>query len=223
MIAADDGFYEEDEHEYRGGAGIARPSITACIANAGCSPQFHLLPPAVIEKVMEKRILGKNVHAWTANYDRFGEDDPFTLTEREYNYARGWLKFVADYRPEFIEIETPMIRRIAGIEVGGTPDRILRLPQFGKMLWVTDIKCIASCHPGWQLQTAGYELMYLRRASIGTMGRISVRLIGDGTYRVTRYTDFSDGVAMNAIVHPDDPKCVEIVNNWKHNNGIALD
>ncbi len=206
MLTSDDFSFEEDGHVYRNHEGIVRPSVTQCLALGGVF-NYSMVDPAILE---HKRIVGTNVHNWTADYDVGLNPDPMALTEEESGYARGWLRFVADTKPQWVEIEKGMLKRVHGIEIGGRPDRIAII---GRRMWVLDIKCTSVEHPGWRLQTALYEMMYTGLFYLGTMGRMAVRLRPDGTYvpNSKPYSDPSDANAAIAFL-----QCA----TWLQNNHI---
>ncbi len=193
-MSLDDFSFEADGHIYRNAEGIVRPSVTQCLSLGGVF-DYSMVPPDVLER---KRIIGTNVHAWTAEYDREGDADPTALTVEEFGYARAWMAFVAVTRPQWMSIEGAMLRTIHGMEIAGTPDRIAII---NRRAWVIEIKCTAAFHPGWRLQLAGYEMLHTRQASIGSMGRLAVRLKPDGTYvpNPKPFDDPSDAAAFLAF------------------------
>ncbi len=190
----DDFTFDEDLHEYRNAGGILRPSVTQVLKICG-AVDYSMVPPDLLER---KRVIGTNVHAWTATYDRgVGPDgvrtdpiDDISLTDEEWGYAQGWIKFCDDVRPQWLHIERKVLKPIAGIEVGGTPDRICLI---NRRVYVLDIKCSACLAPAWALQTAMYEMHETGHAKCGILGRMVVRLTADGKYRPpTFYENTSD-------------------------------
>lgn len=199
--------YEDAEHIYTDNEGIVRPSVTQCLALGGVF-DYSMVPIELLER---KKIIGNNVHDWTADYDTGLDPDPTQLTEEEAAYAQGWIDFVRDTRPEWVAIEQPMMGSIHGTIVAGRPDRIAII---NRKLWVIDLKCCAAHHPGWKLQTAGYEMLYTKRPTVGAMGRMSVRLTPDGRYVPNQkpYDDPHDAVAFAAFAQSA---------TWMKNNHLA--
>lgn len=220
MTDLDDFSFEDDTHTYLDAEGIAQPSVTQSLKFAGVVNYDHV-DPFILERA---KVRGKNVHRWTADFDRDGHADPMSLTLEEQVYARGWMAWQNDFRPTFLEIEKPMLRQIGKYKAGGTPDRIALI---SRRLWVVDIKCCASVVPGWELQLADYEMMYLQRSQIGALGRMAVRLKGKGKtpYSIKIYDDPRDAIVARAALDythdPNDFPAKMIVDTWKHNRGIA--
>lgn len=214
--------YEHDAHQYRNGAGTLRPSMTQALQAARI---FDLsgVPTHVLER---KRLIGNNVHECTAEHDLHGEIDPLWLLPAAAGYFRAWLQWRRDLRVhEFLEIERPMLSVIGGYQVGGTPDRIAVI---GRRPYIVDLKCCLTRHPGWRLQTAGYEMMKTRQHDCGRMGRMSVRLMPDGRYDQDTYDDPTDAHATHAAVaiaslDPGDDRTRYarlVISAWKRNNRI---
>ncbi len=198
--------YEEDGHLYRNARGAVRPSVTQVLRDAGIF-DYSRVDPVVLER---KRLLGQNVHLCTAEFDREGWVDETWLAEEAAGYFRAWLRFRRESRCEMLAIEQPMLRSVMGIEIGGTPDRVLRL---GGRTYVADIKTCTAQHPGWRLQTALYEMMLTGVPRCGQMGRLVIQLLPDGTYRMPEeYDDPSDaGAAISALT----------LATWKANAGVT--
>lgn len=216
----DDLSFEEDTHTYLNPAGLRVPSVTQTLALTGVF-DYSMVPPELLER---KRIIGNNVHAASAEYDKAGCDTVrmfARLTDDERPYAEGWVHFVRDVRPRWIAIEDRMLRRIGRHELAGTPDRIAIV---GRRAWVIDIKCSACKMAGWGLQTADYEMLHTRRASIGAMGRMIVRLSPRGTYNTLTFSDPSDAAAALAALacahDPQDQTARDTIEAWKANNRI---
>lgn len=230
MIDFDDCTFDEDVHEYRNPRGLVCPSVTGTLKHCEIF-DYSMVDPDLLER---KRILGQNVHHWTADVDRYGlaNVDPCAIIPLEREYADGWLAFCASVRPRWIEIERPMLRRLggsvvdpdSGVEIGGTPDRIALI---GRRLWVLDIKCSAMMHPGWGLQLADYEMLHTGLPFVGHMGRMIVRLIGGGKFRTASFMDPTDGVvglaAARWMTNPADAQSEITVRNWRQNMRIYRD
>jgi hypothetical protein len=212
--------YEDEGHVYTAGDGVVVPSVTEGLKRCGIF-DYSMVDPALLEF---KRQLGSNVHAWTADVDRYGLQhvDPLSVTPLERGFGQGWLNWTRDVRPKFLAIEEPMMRVLCGCRIAGTPDRIA---QIGNRLWVVDIKCSAMTHPGWGLQLADYEAMWTQRTTIGAMGRMIVRLTGDGRYSCKTFSDPLDGVVAMAglrwVTNPADTASQITVENWKRNMRIT--
>jgi hypothetical protein len=222
MLDSHDFSYEHDSHTYRNGAGIVRPSVTQTLKLGGVI-DYSMVPPAILENARRR---GSNVHAWTAEYDRYGEIDPTWIQDDEAPYFEAWLKFRRESRAMFDTIEQPMLRTIRGMEVGGTPDRIGYL---GRNRFIFDIKCCRSKHPGWALQLASYEMMETRRARVGHMGRMIVQLYPNGSYNAFGFDDSTDAAGAIAAItlcstkdrfEADDARLT--LNAWMSNHGLQI-
>lgn len=151
------------------------------------------------------------------------------MARDELGYFEGWLKLRRELQPEFIAIEEPLFGTIAGIEVGGTPDRIAWL---GSTRCVIDLKCCAASHPGWALQTANYEMLYTKRARCGHMRRLTAQLFPNATYALIGYSTQSDAdAAIAALILTEwDRQCPDAdaeaarcaLDNWKRNHKLAV-
>ena len=202
MIAIDDDCsFDDDLHEYRNGAGLIRPSATETLKYGGLFDYSRVDP----RKLEAKRIIGKNGHAWTARYDlavKLGGELPSfdELTEEEEAYCRAWPKFRKELPFEVIDIEKAMVRPIAGLEVGGTPDRKIRI---GHRLVMLEIKFVAAFHAGWKLQLADYVMQESGRHDCSAYGRAVVRLTKDGRFHynpIDPKWDAADSAAATAFV-----------------------
>ncbi len=198
--------YEEDGHLYRNARGAVRPSVTQVLKEAGVF-DYSRVDPAVLER---KRLLGQNVHLCTAEFDREGWVDETWLRDDEIGYYNAWLRFRRESRCEVLNIEEPMLRTIMGIEIGGTPDRVLVL---NGRRYVADIKTCTAKHPGWRLQTALYEMMLTGVPRCGQLGRLVIQLLPNGSYDTPNdYDDPSDaGAAIAALT----------LATWKANAGVT--
>lgn len=220
----DDFTFEEDRHKYFDGAGLERPSVTGTLKTCEIF-DYSMVDPVLLER---KRLIGQNVHAWTAEYDRCAGRieliDPHMLTDEEKAYGYGWPKFIEALRPQFIEIEKGKMGLLGGIRVGGTPDRIALI---NRRLWVVDIKCSSMMHAGWGLQLADYEMLHTGRDAVGIMGRMVVRLPGNGKWSMRSFPDPVDGtVALAAArwaVNPGDELARSTVVNWRKNMRVYRD
>ncbi|MGI4827769.1 MAG: hypothetical protein ACRYFU_06215 [Janthinobacterium lividum] len=194
MASFADFTYEDDLHLYRNARGLVRPSVTQVLREVGIF-DYSRVDRAVLER---KRCLGQNVHLCTAEYDREGWVDPTWIADEEQGYFDAWLRFRRESGCEVLSVEEPMLRPIMGMELGGTPDRVLRLR--GRS-FVADLKTCATAHPGWRLQTALYEMMLTGSPRCGAMGRLAIQLLPDGRYVLPGdYDDPSDASAAIAAL-----------------------
>ena len=214
--------YDDDLHEYRNAAGIVRPSVTQTLKVGGVI-DYSMVPPAILENARRR---GTNVHAWTAEFDRYGSIDETWLQEDEIPYFEAWKKFRRESKFVITEIEQPMLGSILGMEVGGTPDR---LGFLGRNKFVLDIKCCRARHAGWALQVADYEMMKTRVPRVGHLGRMIVQLFPTGLYNSFPYEDASDaGAAIAALTLASTQDKFEAedamltLNAWKHNHGLKI-
>jgi len=205
--------FEDTSHLYRKASGETVRSVTQALGVSGIF-DWTGVPVGVLQAAQER---GKRVHSWTAVYDREGDADPLLVEQEEIGFCEGWRGFCDTYRPEMIKIEEPMLRRVAGIEVAGTPDRVLKI---GSRIWIVDIKTGSTKHPGWALQTALYEMLYTRRSIVGNLGRMSVRVTRDGRFFPNVYEEICDGDAAIACLDPSSPESVLVVENWRRNHNL---
>ena len=219
-MQSEDFHYDDDTHIYWDGTGRKRPSMTGVLKEAGIV-DYSMVDPALLE---EKRLLGQEVHAWTAEHDRDGHNDLTTLSTKAVPYAKAWLKFKQDFHPTFVEIEQPRMAKIggpSGILLGGTPDAIVMI---NRRLWILDKKCCTTTQPSWELQVAGYEMQYTKKSYIGILGRMSVRLAPNARYYPMMYEDERAAVVMTEaarlVENPSDLRAKKIVDAWKYNKGI---
>jgi hypothetical protein len=212
--------YDDDLHEYRNSAGIVRPSVTQTLKIGGVI-DYSMVPPAILENARRR---GTNVHAWTAEFDKHGSIDETWLEEDEVPYFEAWLKFRRESRFVICETERPMLSTIAGMELGGTPDRVGFL---GRSKFVVDIKCCRARHAGWALQLADYEMMLTGRPRVGHLGRMIVQLLPTGNYNSFSYddpTDASGAIAALTLSTTTDSFEAEdarmTLDAWMSNHGL---
>jgi hypothetical protein len=219
MIELEDFSYEDDTHEYRNSAGELRQSATGCLKEAGLV-DYSMVDPFLLET---KRVIGKNVHKWTAVHDTEGDNDPMIITAREWGYCQAWLSFKRDFAPEFVEVEKPMMGLIGKREVGGTPDNIAMMKR---AMWIIDKKCCSVTMPSWEIQTAIYEMLKSRAPYLGLYNRMSVILKPDGSYRPVVYQDARAAVVATAAValayDKDDHNSRRIVEAWAYNKRVRI-
>lgn len=125
---------------------------------------------------------GTFVHKTTELYDR-GTLDEAALDPALRGYLDAWIKFRAECPMTWTKIEEPMADETWGF--AGTADRI-------GTKFVLDIKTSATVQPWWGYQLAGYALLGFTAGAAGLVKRYSLRLRGDGTYRMDEHKDKKD-------------------------------
>lgn len=197
--------FEEDTHTYTH-AGKSCKSVTGLLKQYGFI-DYSFVKPGLLER---KRVLGKDVHGWTACYDITGNDDMLSLPEEGEGYARAWMKFRRESGFfQILEVEKPIMGRIYGVPIAGTPDRELLYRRTKRI--TADLKCCVTAMPWWKVQTASYRMMRDRKCHLNGGERCSIQLFPDGTYDVLWYTDPTDGDAFLAMV---------ALEAWKSNHGV---
>ena len=197
----DDTFsFDEDLHQYRNAAGLIRPSVTEVLKHGGLF-DYSRIDPQLLER---KRIIGQRVHAWTAQHDISNreEDDVMDLEPEERGYAESYLRWrdAMGSQVEMVEIEKAMISEVGGFQLGGTPDRLMRV---GARLTILDLKCVATFHPAWRLQLADYAMMRSKRPTCAAYDRAILQLTKTGRpiYKpIPREYDQQDSTAATAFV-----------------------
>lgn len=214
--------YEDDTHTYRNAAGIVCPSVTQTLKIGGVIDYSHV-PPAILENARRR---GVNVHRLTAEFDRYGAIDETWLQDDEVPYFEAWQKFRRESGFVIHQIETPMLRKIMGMEVGGTPDRVGML---GRNRCVLDIKCCRSRHAGWALQVGDYEMMLTGVSRVGHLVRLIVQLFPNATYVAFPFDDPADaagGIAALTLATTKDPfeasEARLALNAWMSNKGLKI-
>jgi hypothetical protein len=212
-ISYEDFVFEEDGHLYRLPSGEVRPSITQMMSRVGIYDYSHV-PPEILENARRR---GSNVHKWCAEFDIHGWVDETWIAEDEMGYFEAWLKFRRETKIVIRKVETPMLRPIAGVLVGGTPDVI---GFIGATLFTVERKACRAKHPGWAIQTALQEMLETGKTRVGHMGRMSVQLKPDGNYSAKTYEDPTDGDVALAIVQKSASE--ESIATWARNNNLKL-
>lgn len=212
-ISDDDFFFEEDGHVYKTASGIVRPSITQMMSKVGIY-DFSMVKPAVLENARRR---GSNVHKWCEEWDIYGTIDETWIADDEMGYFRAWLKFRRETNLVITKVENRMLRPIAGVLVGGTPD----VEGFiGSQPFVVERKACRAKHPGWAIQTALQEMLITGKPRVGHLGRMSVQLKPDGNYSALPYDDPTDGDVALAIVQKIASE--ESIANWMHNHNLKI-
>lgn len=218
--------FDPATHTYRNHDGVIRPSVTQTLAAVGLS-DYSMVDPEILERA---RIRGTNVHKWTAEYDREGWIDEDWIAPEEHGYFDAWMRFRAESNVKIIDIEPPIIGKIAGIEVAGTPDRLCYLNGIRTVL---DLKCCASEMLAWRLQLADYEMLTTGWPRCGDMVRVAVQLFRNGRYVLRYYSEESDSdAAIAALIlatwddqaqDRDADAAQRTIDVWKHNHGITME
>jgi hypothetical protein len=186
--------FQEEGHKYIY-EGREVPSVTQIIQAAGLVDFSHV-HKAVLEQASD---FGTKVHEATALFDK-GELDVFTLDPGIAPYLEAWKKFRGDTGICISIIEEPAFNKQFGF--AGTPDRV---GMIHSARTVIDIKTGALL-PAAAVQTAAYALLCapIKR-------RMSVQLLGDGTYKAVEHQDSTD---LNVF-----RSCLSIY-NYKKRRGI---
>lgn len=214
--------FEEDGHRYTTADGIVRPSITQILNRVGIY-DFSMVPADVLENARRR---GSNVHKWCAEYDRHEYLDETWMADDEIGYFEAWLRFRRESRLVIRRVETPAVRSVGAWVIAGTPDVEAFL---GRNPFVVERKACRVKHPGWALQTALQEMLITGRPRVGHMGRMTVQLKPDATYRCIPYDDETDGTAALAALticttqdqfEADDARLT--LNAWMTNHGLKI-
>lgn len=186
VLIDDEVAFDRDLHAYLDGDGVRRMSVTQSLALGGLF-DYSMVPTDVLERA---RTRGVQVHHACALIDR-GEpledyDIPAPIVPRieAYHVFLREMKFVPD--PDWVE--RPMIVELFGHRVGMTPDVVGTIAGVPTLI---ERKTTSTDHPGWRLQTAGYELG-LKAAGLQIRQRFALRLLDTGRYKLTPHEDRGD-------------------------------
>ena len=162
----------DDKHIYRVDGKIV-PGVTEILSSEGII-NLRKIPISVLEPA---RKLGTEVHKITELWDRQKLDikkvDPVIVP-----YLTGWLKFLAEMKPEFLEIEEMIYSKM--YDVCGRPDRICLI---NGRLNLLDIKSTTTIMPSVHVQTGGYKKVWEEYCKKKIFRRAIVWLKPDGSYR----------------------------------------
>jgi hypothetical protein len=178
MIESVDSFtFESDEHAYvaNGSRGV---SVTELSKKYGLI-SFDGIRSDWLEIARNR---GKMLHAWSADFDRTGDDCLLSMPEEWVGYAEAYQKFRRESGMEPVEIEVPLMVTILGVLVGGTPDRKFRWKKYKEA--TGDLKFCSAVHPAWCVQTSGYEVCKKKTFNVGHTDRFCIQLFPDGRYHV---------------------------------------
>ncbi|MDR1952396.1 MAG: PD-(D/E)XK nuclease family protein [Elusimicrobiota bacterium] len=159
------------------------PSVTQVLSDMGLTPDFSRVDPDLLKRAQK---FGTAVHKATELFDQNNLDFQ-NLSPEIVPYIEAWESFRRDYGVKIKEIEW---RGADGVyKFAGTIDRVAETNN-KKALTIIDIKTTTTVSPATALQTAGYALLYKKQANDVFIDRLGVRLLGDGTYKVTLYSGF---------------------------------
>lgn len=175
--------FDEARHEYRIGGKLVA-GVTGLL---GTIHRFDMVPANIMTAAQER---GTNTHIACQFWDEDGDVDAASLTQDTVLRLGWWREFLADYRPEFVGIESRVYHR--ALRYAGTADRFAVIN--GKP-WVIDIKTALQSHPVWGMQTAAYA----QAAGWGNAKRGTVQLLQDG-YRFLEWEEPSDWNAFASLL-----------------------
>lgn len=191
---ADPVAFNEADHSYSV-AGTPTLSVTRVLSLAGMIGGEEWFTESARQR-------GDAAHA-ACHYDDEGEleeasVDPVVLPRlqawraiREPLLSAGWA---------FLLREQPL--GSSALRLAGTPDVVLYHRARPHILRVIDLKTSAVPAPWWGLQLAGYAVLLSETYGIARylIQRASVRLLANGTARLTEYTDRRDVDVFNAAL-----------------------
>lgn len=175
--------FHEGRHEYRM-RGWPVDGVTSLL---GTIHRFDQVPAAILAAAQER---GANTHIACQYWDEDGAIDATSLTPDTVLRLGWWREFLADYKPEFVGIETRVYHRT--LRYAGTADRFAVI---NGRPWVIDIKTAQQSHPVWGMQTAAYA----QAAGWGNAKRGTVQLLQDG-YRLLEWEKPSDWNAFASLL-----------------------
>jgi len=168
--------FDEASHTYTLD-GRVLPSVSEIIAPL---KNFDGIPASVMRKAQDR---GKAVHKAAELHDIGRLGDMGRHKEILLPYLEAWKAFRASQDWEWLDIEQPLANPTLGF--AGTRDRMgIRRSMGKKAKGIVDIKATAADCPVTGIQIGGYELL---EPEEDFEVRIGVRLLPDGTFRVTNY------------------------------------
>ena len=181
-------FYE-DTHQYLVD-GEEVPSVTT-ILNYMSDVEYSKVNPAVLEQAARR---GSLVHEYTelVDYDALPDEIEYEVLP----YIQAYMKFVRDYKPNWVLIEEPLYSE--EFEYAGTVDRI---GYINGELSVVDIKTLASPTKMQKFtvsaQTKAYEVAY--GVAYGEpINRYALYLGKDGDYNLVDLAEYDQKYGYNA-------------------------
>lgn len=185
--------FDEAAHEYRV-EGRKLPSVTGILKAAG------FIDTTFMDEAAMQR--GTYVHQACEYFDQ-GDLREETLNPLIQPFLEGWKLFLKEMRATVRKIEWRVYH--PGMDYAGTLDRIL---EIGGRLVLGDIKSGAPA--AWHaVQTAAYATAVRYEEPEMVLGRASVYLTKEGTYKYVEHKDRVDFDVWKAAV---------VVANWKGKN-----
>jgi len=188
-------------HEYRVD-GVPMPSVTQLLDDAGLTPDYAAVPPAVLQHA---RARGIHIDACCDLLDA-DDLDWRSVHPEALPYVEAWLAFreYEGFTP--VAAQVPLYHPSYGY--AGTADAVGLLP--GGHPVVVERKSTAKMAATYALQTAGYALEGLWCAPAGggvlapvpwgPPARLGVQLRRDGSYQLVPYDDPGDLAAFLGVV-----------------------
>jgi hypothetical protein len=193
--------FEPVAHTYRvDGAPV--PSVTQLLDDAGLTPDYSVVPPAVLQHARER---GIHIDACCDLLDA-DDLDWRSVHPEAVPYVEAWLAFreYEGFTP--LASQVPLYHPVYGY--AGTADVVGVLP--GARPAIVERKATSKMAATYALQTAGYgqEGMWYAPPGGGVLApvpwqrpmRLGVQLRRDGTYRLVPYDDPEDLAAFLGVV-----------------------
>lgn len=186
VLLDDDVAFDRDLHAYTDTDGARRMSVTQSLAIGGLF-DYSMVPAHILERA---RLRGVQVHQACALIDRGEPLDDYVIPDsiapriEAYHVFLREMKFIPD--PDWVE--RPMIVELFGHRVAMTPDVVGMIAGVPTLI---ERKTNASDHPGWALQTAGYDLG-LKAAGLQIRQRFALRLLDTARYRLIPHEERGD-------------------------------
>lgn len=191
--------------------GLRVASVTEMMKAVGLAEGFDMIDPEVLEHA---RLRGERIHAITdaIDNDMLWDDDP--LDEELAPYIQAYMKFKEE--TGFVVERSEHVVVSASYYYAGTLDRTgyftkLRVPE--EQEFVGDLKAVAMVSPVTRIQTAAYGHAYSEQEGRGNLGRFSLQLKNDTTYRLEIYDRAQEDMAIWL-------SCVRLA-HFKLANGLA--
>lgn len=160
---------------------------------------FSRVPRDVLEAAQRR---GTYVHAMTELYDlgELDEDANAAVADGAYvGYLQAWKRFVAEYEPNWIDIESMGYSLAYGY--AGTWDRRGTLGRTRPGPALIDIKTSGDPAFAWGVQTAAYRQIAMEREPSAALDlRATVQLHADGTFDFLPWTEPDDWRAFHALL-----------------------
>jgi hypothetical protein len=192
--------FSPESHTYRIDGNVV-PSVTELLAEAGLTPDYSVVAPAVLAHA---RARGRHVDACA---DLLDEDalDWRSVHPEAVPYLEAWMQFRDDYGYEPVASQIPLYH--PEFHYCGTPDSVGKLN--GRWV-IVERKTTSKMSPLYALQSAGYVQPEMLAAPPGggplapvawpAPARLGVQLKRDGSYLVVPYEDAADLAAFLGVV-----------------------